>query len=343
MAANTFGTRFCVHTFGESHGLALGCVIDGLPSGLSVDLGLLRSNLERRRPGQSAFVTPRNESDEFEILSGVFDGKTLGTPVAVIVRNEDQKSSDYEDIKNNPRQGHADDVWLSKFGHVDHRGGGRASARETVARVIAGSFAQMLCQHLYPQLNVHGFLSQIGDFQLTPAEMRQALTSNSLHTNKYPTRFPSDQQRAHVEEALKEAKNSGESYGARVELLISHPPVALGQPVFHKLKADFASAIMGINAINGVMFGNGFDVSSSKGTDFHKSQESKQYGGIRGGLSTGEAIHLQASIKPTSSILDVAKKGRHDPCLGVRAVPVVESMAWLVLADHILWMRTDKI
>lgn len=343
MSANSFGSRLIVHSFGESHGVALGCVIDGLPAGINFDHELLKRNLNRRRPGQSEFVTPRQEADEFEILSGVFEGKTLGTPVAIIVRNQDQKSSDYDEIKTSSRVGHADDIWKLKFSHVDHRGGGRASARETVSRVIAGSFAQMLCMYLYPEIEVFGFVSQMGSFQLSSIELRQALASNQIHIEKYLTRFPSDQQRQHVEECLRKAKDDGESFGAKIELVIKNPPAALGQPVFHKLKADFASAIMGVNAINGVVFGSGFQASESAGTEFHKSHEVAQYGGIRGGLSTGETIHLQASIKPTSSILDTAKKGRHDPCLGIRAVPILESMLWLVLADHIIWQKTDQV
>lgn len=338
MNANSFGSRFVVHTFGESHGVALGCVIDGIPAGLPVDFELLQRQLQRRRPGQSEFVTARNEADEFEILSGVFEGKTLGTPVAVMIRNHDQRSEDYKEIQKQARHGHADDVWREKFHHVDPRGGGRASARETVARVIAGSFAQMLCQTLYPQIKVVGFLSQVGPLKLSEQEF---LLAKNMNIDIYPTRFPSTAQKKLVEQLLTEAKVKGESYGAQLELFIQTPPPALGQPVFHKLKADFASALMGINAVNGVSFGEGFLASESAGTDFHKTTETQQYGGIRGGLSTGEDIHLQASIKPTSSILDVAKQGRHDPCLGVRAIPIAEAMLWLVLADHMLWRRTD--
>jgi len=337
MGANTFGERFCVTTFGESHGPALGCVIDGMPANVPFNSELLKKNLERRRPGQSHLVTGRNENDEFEILSGVFENKTLGTPIAVMVRNQDQRSQDYDAIKLASRAGHADDVWKIKFGHTDHRGGGRSSGRETLSRVIAGSFAQMLVTGLQPQIKISTFASAIGPYSLSSEEMISAL---NIDAYSMPTRFPSAQA-PEVEKLLQEAKVQGESYGGRATLVIQNPGTSLGQPVFHKLKSDLAMAVMSVGATNGVEFGAGFQSQSIKGTQFHR-QSQEVYGGLRGGLSTGESIVMHVSVKPTSSILDTAKAGRHDPCILIRALQVFESMVWLTLADHYLWKRTDQ-
>ncbi len=315
MSTSSFGNRFVITSFGESHGAALGVVIDGCPAGLDWDEKIIQENLKRRRPGTSAIVSGRQEADEFEILSGVFENKTLGTPIALLVRNQDAKSKDYDQIKNNPRAGHADDVWKNKFGISDHRGGGRSSGRETVTRVLAGSVAQMLCHRLVPQMKVSAKVIQVGTQAYSPA----------------------------VDEMLKKAQGEGESYGGVLEVHIQNPPANLGQPVFHKLKSDFAAAFMSIGAVSAVEMGAGIDANLKKGTDFHNDAGSANYGGIRGGISTGETISFKVHVKPTSSILDVAKKGRHDPFIGTRAVPVIESMAYLVLADHLLWMKTDKI
>ena len=318
MSASSFGQRFVITTFGESHGAALGVVIDGCPSGLEWNDALIRGNLQRRRPGTSATVSGRKEADEYEILSGVFENKTLGTPIAMIVRNQDARSADYEKIKNSPRAGHADDVWKSKFGVSDHRGGGRSSGRETVTRVMAGSVAQMLCQKWSPETKVEAVLTQVGE------------------------KSYSDSTKLAVEEMLKKAQAEGESFGGIIEVRIQNPPARLGQPVFHKLKSDFAAAFMSIGAVTAVELGAGISSTTQKGTEFHKESASKNYGGIRGGISTGEMISFKVHVKPTSSILDVAKKGRHDPFIGIRAIPVIESMAYLVLADHMLWARTDR-
>ncbi len=315
MSTSSIGQRFVITSFGESHGAALGVVIDGCPAGLEWDEKIIRENLKRRRPGTSAIVSGRQEADEYEILSGVFENKTLGTPIALIVRNQDAKSKDYDQIKNNPRAGHADDVWKNKFGISDHRGGGRSSGRETVTRVLAGSVAQMLCQRMAPQMKVLAKVIQVGAHAYSPA----------------------------VDEMLKKAQAEGESYGGVIEVQIQNPLANLGQPVFHKLKSDFAAAFMSIGAVTAVEMGAGIDATIKKGTEFHKDASSENYGGIRGGISTGETISFKVHVKPTSSILDVAKKGRHDPFIGTRAVPVIESMAFLVLADHLLWMKTDKI
>lgn len=342
MNANSFGSRFTVTTFGESHGVALGVLIDGCPAGVPFDRDLLRRELARRRPGfhpgSQQIVSGRMESDEPEVLSGIFENKTLGTPIVIVVRNQDARSQDYEKIKQAPRAGHADDVWKAKFGHSDHRGGGRSSGRETVARVMAGAVAQMLAQKICPRLRVIGYASQIGPFELEENERHEV---GSRNIDDFQARFPSARQEE-VAVLLKKARDDGESYGGIGEVQIQHLPANLGQPVFHKLKSDLAQAFLSIGATNGFELGLGFAAGAEKGSEFHR-ERSPDYGGIRGGISTGENILVRASFKPTSSILDVAKKGRHDPCIVTRAVPVLEAMTWIVLADHLLWMRTDRM
>jgi len=343
MSANTFGTRFQIHTFGESHGTALGCVIDGCPSNLIFDFELLKTELERRRPGHHGLqtgeiVSQRNETDEPEILSGVFEGKTLGTPIAIIVKNQDARSQDYQSIQSNPRAGHADDVWKMRFGHRDPRGGGRSSGRETVARVMGGAVAKMILKVAAPEMKILGFSTQIGPLKLTAEERNQFVQqqhSEAYPQDKYFARFPSSRDQE-VRDLLKQAQANGESYGAKVEIRVQKMLPGLGQPVFHKLKSDLAAALMSVGAVAGFQLGEG-DPESEMGTQFHQQSESSNYGGIRGGISTGEDLILQVTLKPTSSILDVAKKGRHDPCIATRAIPVLESMVALVLADHLLW------
>lgn len=341
MSANQFGSRFVVTSFGESHGAALGVVIDGCPAGVTFDEGLLKKELERRRPGHHGsgqIVSGRQEIDAPEVLSGVFEGQTLGTPIAVMVRNQDARSQDYKEIKTTPRAGHADDMWKNKFGHSDHRGGGRSSGRETVSRVMAGAFAQMLLKHVSAPTRVIGYASQIGSFILSEEERSQVAQKD---VDSFQARFPSSRDQE-VAEMLKKAQEQGDSHGGVVEILIQNPPAFLGQPVFHKLKSDLALAFMSVGATNGFELGLGFEAASVPGIQFHQSSQSP-YGGIRGGISTGENILLRVSFKPTSSILDVAKKGRHDPCIVTRAIPVLEAMTWLVLADHYLWAKTDRV
>ncbi|WP_413289844.1 chorismate synthase [Bdellovibrio sp. HCB337] len=338
MSASSFGSRFIVTSFGESHGTALGVVIDGCPAGLKFDENLLTKELERRRPGGD-LVSQRKEEDLPEILSGVFEGKTLGTPIAIIVRNKDQKSQDYEAIKNSPRAGHADDVWQQKFGHRDFRGGGRSSGRETVTRVMAGAVAQMLCKQLAPEMQLKAYSAQVGPHSLTEAD-REKIWQQDV--DQFTARFPSAQHER-VRELLTMAQSQGESYGGVAEIRIKGAPKGLGQPVFHKLKADLAAAYMSVGATAGVELGAGAEATQEKGTAFHQESQSENYGGIRGGISTGEEIFLKVHFKPTSSILDIAKKGRHDPYIVTRAVPVLEAMTWLVLADHLLWQRGDQV
>ncbi|AGH94698.1 chorismate synthase [Pseudobdellovibrio exovorus] len=339
MSANSFGQIFKMISFGESHGVALGVVIEGCPAGVVFDQDLLVRNMQRRRPGQSSVTTARNEADAPEVVSGVFDGKTLGTPICILVRNADQRSQDYESIQHSPRIGHADDTWKTKFQHVDHRGGGRSSGRETLARVLAGSVAQMLCQQLLPQLQVKSFSSQIAHLQLT----ENAEQIWKVNVDEYITRLPHEKLNNEAVQLLESAKVAGESYGGTVRTFVKNVPAGLGQPVFHKFKSDLASAMLSIGATTSFEFGAGHEAVRSKGTEFHQDLQSAVYGGIRGGLTTGEPLDFSVGFKPTSSIKDTAKKGRHDPCIVPRAVPVVEAMTWLVLADHVLWSRLDRI
>lgn len=348
--ANTFGNFFRWTTFGESHGPALGVVIDGCPAGVEWRDEVLTTQMNRRRPGQQdtvskdILVTARDEQDKVEILSGVFEGKTLGTPITCIVHNTNQKSKDYEKIKENPRIGHADDVWKDKFGHADHRGGGRASARETAARVIAGSVAQMFLQTKYPELTVTSFISQIGEYKMSAddlAKWSKDWTKKSAVDN-YVARFPTSQQ-SEIQNLLKTAKESGESYGGLIETWIHAAPKDLGEPVFEKLKSKLAYAMMSIGATCSFEIGNGKDLISKPGTFVHTSMTSENYGGIRGGISTGDKIIFKVGFKPTSTIGSHAKDGRHDPCVLPRAIPIIESMAWAVLADLELASRANRV
>lgn len=341
---NSFGKFFRITTFGESHGEALGVVIDGCPAGVHFNQEFLNQQMRRRRPGafggaSDKVVSQRKEEDAPEILSGVFQDKTLGTPITIITRNKDARSKDYDEIKKEPRIGHADDVWKEKFQHVDHRGGGRSSGRETVSRVMAGAVAEMYLKQSLPELEIIAYSSQIGPFQIVNCLDEKILNRESI--DQFAARFPDSKQVADVENLLLKAKEEGKSYGGSLKLVIKNPPAGLGQPVFHKLKADLSAALMSIGATSSVCIGDN-NASVSEGTEFHK-KDSDNYGGIRGGISTGEDIHITLSFKPTSSVMDVAKRGRHDPCIVTRAIPVAEAMAALVIADHFMWMKLDRI
>ncbi len=330
MSANIFGNRLKMISFGESHGPAYGVVIEGFPAGVSIDLEILKNDLAKRRPGQNQFVTARAEADEPEILSGIYLNQSLGTPIAVIVKNTNQQSNDYNEIEKLARIGHADDTWKNKFKFADHRGGGRSSGRETLNRVIAGSFAKMYLNQIVQQkqmkpIQVKAYPIQVGEHILKESDF-----VNSV----WPI---------HIQNILQEAKHNGESYGGIIECRITQAPSNLGQPVFHKFKSDLAQAILSIGATTGFEFGSGFQQVHLKGSDYHQNFESKNYGGIRGGITTGEEIVFKVVFKPTSSIKDVAKKGRHDPCILPRAIPVVEAMVNFVLADHMMWTLTDYV
>lgn len=327
-------------SFGESHGTAYGVVIEGCPAGLVFDSDLLQYNLRRRRPGQSAVTSARQEPDQPEILSGVFENKTTGTPICLIVRNQDQRSTDYSEIALKARIGHADDIWKSKFGHVDYRGGGRSSGRETLVRVLAGSVAQMLCRELCPELSMKAYTKRIADIELDATDLSQVWSTD---VDIFSTRMVSDKKNQQAEELLKRAKEQGESYGGLAEVQLKNVPAGLGQPVFRKFKSDLAQAMLSLGACNSFEFGAGFEGNSRTGSEFHSHLSSDVYGGIRGGITTGDNLLFRVGFKPTSSIKDVAKKGRHDPCIVPRAVPVIEAMTWFLLAEHLLWQRLDRL
>lgn len=342
MGKNSFGQFFRLTTFGESHGEALGAVIDGCPAGVIFDHELLTKDLKRRRPGfhekeKQEIVSARNEEDLPEILSGIYQNKTLGTPIAVIIRNIDQRSEDYDYIKLHPRKGHADEVWQQKFNHVDYRGGGRSSGRETVSRVIGGAVAQMYLRKIYPHMKVYAYAAQIGNYTISDHTL-----VNPQNIDQFFARFPDPNKQKNITKLLTEAKHNGNTYGGKASLIIENPPVGLGQPVFHKLKADLAAAIMGIGATCAVEIGEGMCISQKEGSELY-SKSDVDVGGILGGISTGDSIKVNVYFKPPASVLDIAKKGRHDPCMVPRVIPVLEAMANLVLADHCLWMLGDKL
>ena len=343
---NTFGRHFRVTSFGESHGPAMGVVIDGCPAGAAFSLSALQEQLERRRPGRFEWQTSRNEPDKAQVLSGVFKGKTLGAPIAVIVMNKDARSKDYEKIKKQARAGHADDLWKDKFGHSDYRGGGRASGRETVSRVIAGAVALMFLKMKAKKYQILGFSSQIGPYDLgnflNKPEGKKNLESfwkNPKKLENHPCSFPDKKKAEEIKQLLVSAKKKGESFGGKAVMRIRGVPKGLGQPVFGKLKSDLAGALMGVGGVCGVTAGR--DLVSKKGSRFHQDQ--KNYGGIRGGISTGEEIELEVLFKPPSSLGETALKGRHDPCIIPRAIPVLEAMIHLVIADHLLAHSLDRL
>ncbi len=329
---NTFGSLFRLTTFGESHGVALGAVIDGCPSGVTLTPALLQRALDRRRPGQSLLTTSRGEADTVEILSGVYQDKTLGTPIAAIVRNRDARSAEYLNAPAD-RTGHADKVWRERFHHVDPRGGGRTSGRETLSRVIGGAVAEALLARELPELATVAWVSQVGP--IIPAEPGNDLTRAQVDGD--PTRCPDLRAAAQIATLLTEAKASGESWGGSITVRVVGVPAGLGEPVFDKLKSTLAGALAGIGSSTAVAWGPpGLEALLTKpGTTFHArgAEAAKVYGGIQGGLSNGEPIEVRLLFKPPATIGARATSGRHDPCILPRAVPVVEAMTSLVLAD----------
>lgn len=330
---NTFGELFRLTTFGESHGPALGSVIDGCPAGVPLSREQIQAALDRRRPGQSNLTTARAEADQVEILSGVFEGKTLGTPIAAIVRNQDQRSGDYDKLKTQDRPGHADAVWRTRFKHRDHRGGGRTSGRETLCRVIGGVVAEAMLQRELPQVRTVAWVSQVG-----PLHARQpAAGLTRAQVDQHPTRCPDLETAERMSERIVAAKASGDSYGGAIDVRVDGLPVGLGEPIFGKLKALLSHAVASVGAVTGVIWGppEGLLAALERpGSEFHGRAES--YGGIQGGLSNGEPLELRVFFKPPATLGDLAKAGRHDPCILPRAVPVMEAMVSLVLAD--LWL-----
>lgn len=360
MGGNTFGEVFRITTFGESHGKAVGAVIDGCPSGLELNVNEVQIELDRRRPGQSEITSPRSEEDQVSILSGVFEGKTTGTPIAMIVHNKDHDSSAYEAIKDTPRPNHADYTFFMKYGLRDFRGGGRSSGRETVGRVAAGAVAKKLL--VREGVSVLGHTVEVAGIK-APEISLDSITAN---TEKNPVRCADPASARKMQEAILVAKSEGDSVGGVVEVIALNVPVGLGEPVFDKLDSDLAKAIMSIGAVKGVEIGAGFAASNRRGSenndqfilkDGKVETETNNSGGIQGGISNGMPIILRAAVKPTSSIakeqstVDLATmkettvkvEGRHDPCIVPRVLPVCESMVALVLADHLLRNRASRI
>ncbi len=348
MSGNTFGQLFTVTTFGESHGAALGAIVDGCPPGLHLSAADLQPELDRRRPGGSKYTSQRRETDRVEILSGLFEGKTTGTPIGLLIRNVDQKSKDYDDIKDKFRPAHADFTYLHKYGIRDYRGSGRASARETVMRVAAGAIAK---KYLRTQagLSVRGYLSRIGDIAPTFGSW-QAVQEN-------PFFCPDPGAVGAIAALIDRLRRAGDSIGAEITVVASGVPVGLGEPVFAKLDAELAGALMGINAVKAVAIGDGFAVVGQRGTE-HRDEISGEgflsnhAGGVLGGISSGQDIIARIALKPTSSLTtpgrtvdihgnetEVVTKGRHDPCVGIRATPIAEAMVALVLMDQLLRHR----
>lgn len=345
MNGNTFGKLFQVHSFGESHGKAVGLIINGCPSGVKFCLKDLQDFVNRRRPGFSAFASKRKENDLVHLLSGVYKNKTLGTPIAMMVYNTDARPKDYDKIKTRPRPGHADDIWKNKYKHIDHRGGGRASARETLSRVMAGAVAQMLIKSLEPKLEVFSFIKSVGPYCISE-DCAKAI-ANKKNAKKQlqalSLSIPDALCLSQVKKLLKKASVSGESYGGVITIIAKNVPAGLGQPVFNKLKSDLAAGLLSIGSTAGITFGEAFKESTQAGSQFHSKKQVHNYSGLRGGISTGDDLLINLAFKPVSSIDLVAKNGRHDSCVLQRALPIVEAMLLLSLADHLLFTRLDKI
>ncbi|MFM4850924.1 chorismate synthase [Aeromonas rivipollensis] len=351
MAGNSFGQLFRVTTFGESHGLALGAVVDGCPPGLEISEADLQIDLDRRKPGTSRYTTQRREADEVKILAGVFEGRTTGTSIGLLIENTDQRSKDYSEIKDLFRPGHADYTYHQKYGQRDYRGGGRSSARETAMRVAAGAIAKKYLKQMHG-IEIVGFLSQLGPIKA------EAFDASQIEQN--PFFFPDAGKLEALDEYMRALKKEGNSIGAKVAVIARNVPVGLGEPVFDRLDADIAHAMMGINAVKGVEIGDGFAVVEQKGSE-HRDEmtpagfASNHAGGILGGISSGQDIVVNMALKPTSSITvpgktintsgeatEMITKGRHDPCVGIRAVPIAEAMLALVLMDHLLRHRAQN-
>ncbi len=354
MAGNTFGNLFKLTTFGESHGKAIGGIIDGCPAGLELDLDAIQNDLNRRRPGQSAIVTQRKEPDTVEFYSGIFEGKTTGTPIGFAIHNTNQKSKDYSHIKDSYRPSHADYVYDQKYGLRDYRGGGRSSARETASRVVAGAIAKQLLK----EVRVTAFVSQVGEMKLN--KTYQELDFSKIEEN--PVRCPDPETASKMEAYIKVIKKQGDTIGGVIACVAQNVPIGLGEPVFDKLHADLGKAMLSINAVKGFEYGSGFAGVTMKGSE-HNDQynedgttKTNRSGGIQGGISNGMDIYFNVAFKPVATILQgydtinkkgekvtAQGKGRHDPCVVPRAVPIVEAMTALVLADHLLLARTNKL
>lgn len=348
MAGNSFGNLFRVTTFGESHGEALGGIIDGCPPGITLDFEAIQFEMSRRKPGQSAIVTQRKEDDEVQFLSGIFEGKTTGTPIGFIIPNTNQKSDDYSHIKDNYRPSHADYVYEKKYGIRDYRGGGRSSARETASRVVAGAIAKQVI----PDIKINAFVSSVGDIFID--KPYQVLDFSKTESN--PVRCPDEATAKKMEDYIREIRKEGDTVGGTVTCVIQNVPIGLGEPVFDKLHAELGKAMLSINAVKGFEYGSGFCGAKMKGSehnDLYNSDgttQSNLSGGIQGGISNGMDIYFRVAFKPVATIMqkqemldaqgnivEMQGKGRHDPCVVPRAVPIVEAMAALVIADYYLF------
>lgn len=359
MAGNSFGKAFKISTFGESHGKGIGVIIDGCPAGLLIDEDFIQREMQRRKPGQSKIVTQRKEEDEVEVLSGVFEGKTQGTPIGMLIRNTDQKSNDYSHIAQSFRPSHADYTYEVKYGNRDYRGGGRSSARETAARVAAGAIAKLFLQQ--NNISVFAYVSQVGNIVL-PFSYTE-INPELIETNA--VRCPNLEYAEKMESLIKTIKKDGDTIGGVITGVIKGLPVGLGEPVFDKLHADLGKAMLSINACKGFEYGSGFGGVALKGSEhndiFQNSggniiTTTNHSGGIQGGISNGMDIYFKVAFKPVATIMHdqssidqqgnettVSGKGRHDPCVLPRAVPIVEAMSALVIADHLLRHRLSKI
>jgi len=351
MAGNTFGQLFRVTTFGESHGLALGAIVDGCPPGMELTETDLQGDLDRRKPGTSRFTTQRREDDEVKILSGVFEGKTTGTSIGLLIENTDQRSKDYSDIKDLFRPGHADYTYHQKYGIRDYRGGGRSSARETAMRVAAGAIAKKYLKE-HCGIEIFGYLEQLGPIKAERFD--QSIIENN------PFFFADPDKLDQLDAYMRDLKKQGDSIGAKLKVIATGVPVGLGEPVFDRLDAEIAHAMMGINAVKGVEVGDGFAVVEQHGSEHRDPMrpegfQSNHAGGILGGISSGQDIVVGLALKPTSSIMvpgetidkqgnpaEMVTRGRHDPCVGIRAVPIAEAMLALVLMDHLLRHRAQN-
>lgn len=351
MAGNTFGTLFKVTTFGESHGLALGAIIDGCPPGLEICEADLQRDLDLRKPGTSKYTTQRREADEVKILSGVFEGKTTGTPIGLMIENTDQRSKDYGNIADTFRPAHADYTYDQKYGFRDYRGGGRSSARETAMRVAAGAIAKKYLKQQFG-IEIQGFLSQLGPIKLEVKDLSQVYDNSFFSPD--PDAIPQ------LEDYMTALRREGDSVGAKITVIAKNVMPGLGEPVFDRLDADIAKAIMSINAVKGVEIGDGFDVVEQKGSQHRDEMTpegflSNHAGGVLGGISSGQDIVVHMALKPTSSItipgksidragnpIEVITKGRHDPCVGIRATPIAEAMLALTIMDHLLRHRAQN-
>ena len=354
MAGNTFGTVFKLTTFGESHGVAIGGIIDGCPAGLCIDLDAVEAEMQRRKPGQSAIVTQRKEEDSVRFLSGIFEGKTTGTPIGFVIENTDQKSKDYSHIKDSYRPSHADYTFDKKFGHRDYRGGGRSSARETACRVVAGAIAKQLLK----DIKITAYVSSVGKLSLNKPYTEVDFSA----IEKNPVRTADAEMAAKMEAYIKEIKKQGDTVGGTITCVLQNVPVGLGEPVFDKLHAQLGKAMLSINAVKGFEFGSGFAGTQMKGSEHNDifnedgSTQTNYSGGVQGGISNGEAIYFMVAFKPVATLIqkqntinskgetvEMMGKGRHDPCVVPRAVPIVEAMAALTLADFWLLNKLSKL